>query len=311
MSRSDVLDRPIRSELSIPGIDRRKIERGIASDADAIFLDLEDSVPPSQKPSARDLVGEVLRSLDWGRIPKAVRVNAVSTPWCFRDLIAVATAGVDKVVLPKVQSQGDVAFADRLLAQIERESGRGTPIAIEVQIEDASGFAAIDRIAQASGRITELTFGQGDFAAATGMPAVDIGVDDEWDRAVPGDRWLYPRQRIVFAARAAGVRALNGPYAAYRDLEGFRRYCTMSRALGFAGVWCIHPDQIAVANEEFAPTAEEVARAQRTIDALDSAWRAGSGAISRDSVMIDEASIRMARSVLSLAERLKTNADGS
>jgi citrate lyase beta subunit len=306
MTLNELRDRPIRSELSIPAADRRKIAKGIAGEADAVFLDLEDSVPPNQKSAAREVVVDAIQTLDWGRLPKAVRVNAVSTSWCFRDLIAVAGSGVDKIVLPKVQSAGDITFADRLLNQVEREIGRADPIAIEAQIEDASGLAAIELIAGASSRITELTFGQGDFAAATGMPAVDIGVGDEWDQAVEGDRWLYPRQRIVFAARAAGLRALNGPYAAFRDGNGFRAYCRMSRSLGFAGVWCIHPDQIAIANELFAPTPAEISRARATIDALEAAWQCGSGVVSRDAVMIDEATIRIARSVLAAAEKYRS-----
>jgi citrate lyase beta subunit len=298
---------PIRSELSVPGNDLRKIEKALTLDADAIFLDLEDSVAPNRKEAARAVVGEALSHFDWGRLPRAVRVNGIGTRWCYADLIAVvegAGHSVDKVVVPKVRSVGDIAFVDRLLSQLEQQIGRSEPIRIEVQIEDAIGLIAVREIAQASARVTELTFGQGDFAAATGMPAAGIGVADQWDAAVNGDRWLFPRQTIVFAAKAASVRAVNGPYAAFRDHQGFRDYCRMSRAIGFAGVWCIHPDQIVIANETFAPTADEIEQAKATIAALDEGWSDSRGAVSHESVMVDEASVRMARSILDAASQI-------
>ena len=296
-----------RSELSVPGNDLRKIEKALSLDVDAIFLDLEDSVAPNQKDTARAVVGEALSRFEWGRLPRAVRVNGIGTRWCYADLIAViagADHSVDKVVVPKVRSAGDIAFIDRLLSQLEQQIGRSEPIRIEVQIEDAAGLMAIREIAQASGRISELTFGQGDFAAATGMPAAGIGVADQWDAAAKGDRWLFPRQTIVFAAKAVGLRAVNGPYAAFQDHQGFLDYCRMSRAIGFAGVWCIHPDQIEIANETFAPTPDEVEQAKATVAALDEGWSDSRGAVSHDSVMIDEASVRMARSILDAASQI-------
>jgi citrate lyase beta subunit len=307
MSQSDSMFQPIRSELSVPGGDLRKIRKALASDADAVFLDLEDSVASGQKDEVRNTVIEALTLLDWGRLQRAVRINAVTTRWCYQDLVQIveqAGSELAKVIVPKVSSPGDIHFIDRLLAQLEQHSGRADPIRIEAQIEDAAGLLAIREIAADSARITELTFGQGDFVAAVGMPAADIGVADEWDNVVKGDRWLLPRQMIVFAARSAGIHALNGPYAAYQQGEGFREYCLMSRALGFDGVWCIHPDQIAIANEVFSPTPGEIARARATVEALEGAWASGQGAASRDSVMIDEASLRMARAVLATAERV-------
>jgi citrate lyase beta subunit len=307
MSELPVSFGPIRSELSVPGNDLRRIEKALSLDADAIFLDLEDSVAPDRKESARAVVGEALSRFDWGRLPRAVRVNGIGTRWCYADLIAVvegAEHSVDKVVVPKVRSAGDIAFIDRMLSQLEQQMGRSELIRIEVQIEDAAGLMAVREIAHASARITELTFGQGDFAAATGMPAAGIGVPDQWDAAAIGDRWLFPRQTIVFAAKAAGLRAVNGPYAAFRDQQGFLDYCRMSRAIGFAGVWCIHPDQIAIANETFAPTVYEIEQATATIAALDEGWSDSRGAVSHESLMVDEASVRMARSILDAASRI-------
>jgi citrate lyase subunit beta/citryl-CoA lyase len=294
---------PIRSELSVPGGDLRKIEKALSLDADAIFLDLEDSVGFDQKDAARATVIEALTDLSWGRLQKAVRVNGLVTPWHEPDLAEVvrsAGSTLGKIVVPKVTSVEDIArVADRLSA-LEQEIGRVQPIRIEIQIEDAAGLMAIREIVASSERISEVTFGQGDFAAATRMPAADIGVTDEWDRVVNGDRWLFPRQTIVFAARSKGLNALNGPYAAYKDGDGFRAYCRMSRALGFDGVWCIHPNQVPIANEEFIPNEADIARAEATIAALDAG---GTGAVGRDAVMIDAASVRMARSVLAIVAR--------
>ncbi|HEX3301362.1 MAG TPA: CoA ester lyase [Thermomicrobiales bacterium] len=317
MSQSDAMIQPIRSELSVPGGDLRKVQKALASDADAVFLDLEDSVAPGQKDAARQVVIDMLTSLEWGLLEPAVRINGISTPWCYWDLIQIveqAGSHLAKVVVPKVRSAGDIHFVDRLLNQLEQRIGRTDPIRIEAQIEDAAGLMSIREIATASERISELTFGQGDFAASVGMPAADIGVADEWDNVVEGDRWLLARQTIVFAARAAGIRALNGPYAAYQSGEEFRGYCLMSRALGFDGVWCIHPNQIAIANEVFSPSEQEITRARATIEAMEDAWTSGQGAASRDSVMIDEASLRMARSVLATAELIEqrqTKTDGA
>ena len=299
---------PIRSELSVPGGDRRKIEKALRLDADAIFLDLEDSVAPDLKDAARATAVDALATLDWGRLPKAVRINGLATPWFERDLDEVVRAAgltMSKIVVPKVTSPADLSRVAGRMSEIEHEIGRSDQIRLEIQIEDAAGLMAIREIVASSDRISEITFGQGDFAASTRMPAADIGVTDEWDGAVEGDRWLFPRQTIVFAARSQGLRALNGPYAAYRDEDGFRVYCRMSRALGFDGVWCIHPDQIQIANEVFTPSPAEIARAEATIDALGAGRVGGQGAVGREAVMIDEASVRLARSVLSTVGRIR------
>ncbi|HQY31615.1 MAG TPA: aldolase/citrate lyase family protein, partial [Thermomicrobiales bacterium] len=243
MQRTDPIIKPVRSELSVPASDPRKIARGLASAADALFLDLEDSVAPAQKEVARDAVITALADPGWGERDRTCRINPVSTALCYRDIIAlVEYAGewLDRLVVPKVQTPADVHFVDRLLTQLEIGTGRSQrPVRLEIQIEDPVGLREIHAIAASSSRIDLLTFGQGDFAAAAGMPAVDIGLADEWDAAINGDRWLLPRQTIIFAAAAAGQRALNGSYADFRDHSGFRAYCRMSRALGFAGTWCI------------------------------------------------------------------------
>jgi citrate lyase subunit beta/citryl-CoA lyase len=236
-----------------------------------------------------------------------VRINDLRTPWCYRDLIEIvdsARSALNRIVVPKVRSTGDLAFVDRLLTQLEIEYELETPIAIEAQIEDPEGLLAVAEIAKCSPRLKLLTFGQGDFAAAAGMPAREIGVRDEWDDAATGDRWQLPRQMIVLAAAAAGIQALNGPYAAFRDADGFHSYCGMSRSLGFAGVWCIHPEQIEIANEVFSPTTAEIERAQHVVEAGMRQGEIGHGAFDGEGVMRDEATLRMARRTLAIAEAL-------
>ena len=294
----------IRSELSVPASDQRKIMRGLGSEADGLFLDLEDSVAPDRKHDARLLAIEAVRDGDWRGRARCVRINQTGSQWCHHDIIDLYEASnglIDRLVVPKVQSSGDIGFIDRLLSGLEREAQNDRAVTLEIQIEDPVGLHAIDDILAASGRISVVTFGHGDFAAASGMPAVDIGVDDEWDVAVRGDRWLGARQQIVFGAVRHGIQALNGSYANFRDHDGFRRYARMSRALGFAGVWCIHPDQIAIAHDVFTPSAEEIDRAQGIVAAMAAHREQGAGTFAADETMIDEASIRMARQVLAAA----------
>ena len=305
MDNTNTPIRPNRSQLSIPATDQRKIDKALSSAADALFLDLEDSVAASAKNEARQNVIAAMRDGDWGNRDLAYRINPIASPWMEADITEVMiNAGdrVDRIVVPKVQNAEDVDRVVGLLERLEGNWTRSRPVQLEVQIEDPIGLFNLEAIASSSPRIAFLTFGQGDFAAAAGMPAVDIGVIDEWDIAVPGDRWLHPRQQIVFAAVRHGIRALNGSYANFRDHDGFRAYARMSRALGFAGTWCIHPDQIAIANDVFSPSETEVARAQAIVDEMDAARAAGSAAVGQRGVMLDEASVRMARQILANAE---------
>jgi citrate lyase subunit beta/citryl-CoA lyase len=251
-------------------------------------------------------VARAFRDLDWGGKPRVCRVNDVRSPDCWRDLTEVlAAAGglVDAIIVPKVESDGDLAFVDRLLGQIEPGLGRAVgSIALEAQIETAMGLVNCEVIARATPRLTSLVFGPGDYAASLGMPVDAIGVPNEWDRRYPGARFGYAMSRIVTAARAAGIRAIDGPYADFRDDDGLRASCWTSRALGFDGKWCIHPGQIAIVNEAFTPSAAEIERAASVVRAYDAALKSGSGAARTGSgTMIDAASLRMARATLAAA----------
>lgn len=289
-----------RSELAVPGSNRRMIEKAAGSGADVVFLDLEDAVAPGEKAAARSTVASGLREVDWRGLRVAVRVNALDTPFFYRDLIDVveaAGAAISLIVVPKVNRPEDIYVVETLLSQLEASLGLSR-IGIEAQIETAEGLINCERIAAASDRVEALTFGPGDFAASAGMPAAQIGMPDVWDERYPGHRWHYAMSRIVVAARAAGVRAIDGPFADFRDPEGLRRSCQMARALGFDGKWCIHPAQIAVVNEVFTPSEAEIAWARRVMTEYEAASQRGAGAVAIDGKMIDGASIRMAKRTL-------------
>src|ERR671912_267929 len=294
----------IRSLLAVPATRRKMAEKALASDADGVFLDLEDAVAPDDKASARGDVIRALQELDWHGRPRLYRANALDTPYFYRDLIEVVEQAGDSlgaVIIPKVNRPEDLHVVSTLLSQLELamdlEKGR---IKVEAQIESAEGLANVDSIARATGRLTALHFGPGDFAASISMPQTSIGVMDEWDEAYPGHRFHYAMQRIVVAARAADLRVLDGPVADYSDEEGLRRSCLIARSLGFDGKWCIHPAQIGIVNEVFSPTDREVEWAKKVVAAYEEANAEGSGSVSVDGQMVDAASIRMARTTLDL-----------
>ena len=294
-----------RSVLAVPASNLGMAEKALASQADAVFLDLEDAVAPDEKAEARGKIVQALQELDWGDRPTLYRSNALDTPYFYRDVIEVVEeAGdrLDSILIPKVQRPEDLHVAATLLYQTELSAGlEPGKIKIEGQIESARGLVSVDGIASATGRLVALPFGPGDFAASVRMPQTSIGVMDEWDEVYPGHRFHYAMQRIVVAARAADLRAVDGPVADYRDEDGLRKSCLLARSLGFDGKWCIHPAQIETVNEVFQPTEEETEWAKKVLKAYEEASAAGRGAITLDGQMIDAASIRMARNTLDQA----------
>jgi citrate lyase subunit beta/citryl-CoA lyase len=264
--------------------------------ADMVFIDLEDSVIPSEKTDqTRTRVAATLAAGDWMAQTRGVRVNDVTTPWCYRDIVGiVSSAGesLDVIVLPKASGADHVTFVHHLLTEVEAEFGLEKRIGIEVQIEDPNGVEHLPEIADASDRIEALIFGPGDYAAAVGISAPFVGaIVSEY----PGDQWHYVLSRLVVTARARGLQAIDGPYAAVHDLAGFRVSATRSRALGCDGKWVIHPGQIEVANEVYSPTQAEFDQAEDLLEAFEAA-RTGErrGATLIDGVMVDEASRKLA-----------------
>jgi citrate lyase beta subunit len=294
-----------RSLLSVPASNQKLVEKALSSEADAVLLDLEDAVAPDKKAEARGDVVRAIKEMDWRDRPTTYRTNALDTPFFYRDLIEVvegAGESLDAVLIPKVNKPQDLHVVATLLAQLELATGlEEGKIELEAQIESAEGLTNIDSIARATPRLAALHFGSGDFAASLRMPQSSIGTMDEWDEAYPGHRFHYAMQRIVVAARTAGLRAVDGPVADYRDEEGLRKSCLLSRSLGFDGRWCIHPAQIEIVNEVFSPTKKELEWAKKVVAAYEEANAAGSGAVSVEGQMVDAASIRMARNILDLA----------
>jgi citrate lyase subunit beta / citryl-CoA lyase len=282
------------------------IEKAASLPADLVLLDLEDAVVPDLKVEARQGVIHALTELTWGDRPPAYRCNGLDTPYFYRDIIDIVEAAgsaVGTIVVPKVNRAEDLIVVDTLLHGIELSLGLTLgSIKLHALIESAQGLINVERIALATPRLEALVFGPGDYAASIGMPMESIGVMDAWDEAYPGHRLHYAMQRIVVAARAAGLRAIDGPVANYRDREGHRRSCTIARSLGFDGKWCIHPDQLAATNEIFSPTERELSWARRVIQAYEEAVAAGRGAVSIDGTMIDVASIRLAEATIDAAQ---------
>ena len=293
-----------RSELAVPASNWRMIEKASTSDADLAFLDLEDSVAPDAKPDARKNVIRAFTELDWFSKPRVFRMNALDTPFFYRDLIEVVEScpnSVDMILVPKVNRPEDVYTIDTLLTQIEAYAGCATPIGLEVLIETAEGLINCESIVRASPRVESIVFGPGDYTASLRIPATSIGTPDEWDAAYPGHRFHYPMHRILVAGRAAGIRVIDGPFADFRNLDGFRASCLLARSLGFDGKMCIHPAQVPIANEVFSPSEQEIAWASRVVDAYITATGEGQGAIQIDGKMVDVASIRMAETTMARA----------
>ena len=294
-----------RSELSTPASSEKMMTKAAASDADLVFLDLEDSVAPSEKERARGLAVEALRTLDFGRKTRGVRVNGPETMWAYEDTITVVEGAGDRIdvlIVPKVKAPRDVWFFDTLLSQLERKLGLRHRIGIEILIEEVEALACVEELARCSPRLEALILGVGDLSASQGMKLGQIGDTDE---SYPGDIWHFARARMVVAARAAGIDAIDGPYANFRNAEGYLREAARAAALGFVGKWAIHPSQNELANRVFSPSDEEIATARKVIDEVRRAEAEGRGsAASGGGIMIDAATARIYQVIVDRAQQL-------
>ena len=266
---------------------------------DQVFLDLEDSVAPLAKDTARKNVIAALTEGGYGTRIRTVRVNDWTTVWTYRDVIDVveqAGTDLDCIMLPKVQDASHVAALDLLLTQVEKATGlEAGRIGIEAQIENALGLVNVDAIAAASPRVESVIFGPADFMASINMRSLVVG-EQPPDYDV-GDAYHYILMRILMAARAHDRQAIDGPYLQIRDVEGFRRVAGRSAALGFDGKWVLHPDQVEAANEAFSPRQDDYDHAELILDAYQywtSAAGGARGAAMLGDEMIDEASRKMA-----------------
>ena len=290
-----------RSELALPACNDHMFAKALSCGADLVFLDLEDAVPAGIKEESRAKAITALTELDWGRTARAVRINGLDTPWCHDDVIDVVTnAGnqLDTIVIPKARTARDVWWVDVLLTQLEAKLGLGKHIRLEVLIEEVEGLANAEEIAVASPRLDALILGVGDFSLSQGA-RVDTNFVPLGD--YPGDFWHYARNKIMVAARIAGIDAIDAPYPDFKDLTGYERDARRASLIGYTGKWAIHPDQVPVANAVYSPTPEEIALAERNMAAYREAEAQGRGAVGVDGVLVDAAHVKMAQETLARA----------
>ncbi|MFN5998751.1 MAG: HpcH/HpaI aldolase/citrate lyase family protein [Paracoccaceae bacterium] len=308
-----------RSELAVPGSAPQMFEKAAASDADVIFLDLEDAVAPDDKAQARKNIIKALNEIDWGKKTMSVRINGLDTHFMYRDVVdVVEQAGerLDLIMIPKVGTAADVYAVDMMVTQIEDAKGYKKRIGFEHIIETALGMQNVTEIAGASKRNESLHFGVADYAASTRARTTIIGgVNPDYSvltdkledgsRAVHwGDMWHYALARMVVAARANGLRPVDGPFGDFSDPDGYRAAAKRAAVLGCEGKWAIHPSQIALANEVMSPSEAEVTRANRILEAMAQAAAEGKGAVSLDGRLIDYASIRQAEVLVQKARQI-------
>jgi len=263
------------------------LDKARALPADEIVIDLEDSVPAGAKDEARATVVAALGAGEWQAATIGVRINALDTSWCLRDVIDLLEGGGERLsclVVPKVERAGDVELLTRLVEMVAP-----TEVGFELLIETAAGLRNVNEIAAAGPRVEALIVGYADLAASLGRP--------------PGDDWDWVLNAVLVAARAAGVQAIDGPYFDVKDSEGARARAAHARDLGYDGKWALHPGQLAPLNEVFSPTQEEVARATAVVEELERAAASdGRGAVLLDGEMIDEAMRKQAVVVLARAQ---------
>ena len=308
-----------RSELAVPGSNPRFIEKAAAGDADVVFLDLEDAVAPSDKEQARKNIIEALNDLDWSGKTVSVRINGLDTHYMYRDVVDVveqAGANLDLIMIPKAGTASDIYAIDMLVTQIEQAKCYSKRIGFEMIIETSLGMANINEIAAASPRNESLHFGVADYAASTkarttqiGGPNADYGVltdaNGDGNRQYHwGDMWHYAIARMVVAARANGLRPIDGPFGDFSDANGYAAQANRSAVLGCEGKWAIHPSQVAQGNTLFSPSDKEVAMAKRILEAMEQAQKDGQGAVALDGRLIDIASIKQAEVLIKKAEEI-------
>jgi malyl-CoA/(S)-citramalyl-CoA lyase len=307
-----------RSELAVPGSQPKFFEKAAASDVDVIFLDLEDAVAPDEKEQARRNVIEALNDIDWRGRTMSVRINGLDTHYMYRDVVDVveqAGAKLDLIMIPKVGTASDIYAVDMLVTQVEAAKGYDKRIGFELIVETALGMQNVHAIAAASKRNESLHFGVADYAASTKAKTTNIGgpnpnyhvltdPDEAGNREVHwGDMWHYAISRMVVAARANGLRPIDGPFGDFSDPDGFTN---RAATLGCEGKWAIHPSQIDLANEVFTPTEKEMTQARRILEAMGEAQKAGKGAVTLDGRLIDAASIKQAEVMVKKAELISS-----
>ena len=300
-----------RTYLAVPAHRARLVQNAAASAADAVFMDLEDAVPPAEKAAALEAAAIALGEHDWGRKAVAVRLNAIDSATIQQEIRRLGgLARLDAFIIPKAETVADVATIARWIT--EAAATRDAPVEMELLIETARGLVNVETLAVADPLVTALHLGVGDFAASIGARSAEIGASPsgyrhvgstaDGHRETPLDLFAYPMMRLLVAARAFGLRAIDGPCGAFRDPIVTAATAAKAAAMGFDGKQVIHPSQIEATRNAFVPSDEEIAYAERALAALEEAERNGQGAVTVDGKMVDYANIRMIRRLMSFRE---------
>jgi|TARA_B110000238_G_C16108483_1_gene431588 malyl-CoA/(S)-citramalyl-CoA lyase len=301
------VSRPNRCQLFGPGSRVALFEKMASSAADVMNLDLEDSVAPSDKDTARENVIQATHDVDWGTKTLSVRINGLDTPYWYRDVVDLlerASNRLDQIMIPKVSCAADVYAVDALVTAIETAKGRTKPINFEVIIESAAGITHVEEIAASSPRLVAMSLGAADFAASMGMQTTGIGGTQDNYYMLQGetkhwsDPWHWAQATIVAACRTHGVLPVDGPFGDFSDDAGFRAQARRSAILGMVGKWAIHPKQIALSNEVFTPSKAAFAEASEILEAMKLAKANGEGATVYKGRLVDIASIKQAEVIV-------------
>jgi len=297
-----------RTYLAAPAHRARLVQNAAASAADAVFLDLEDAVPPAEKAAALEAAATALATHDWGSKTVAVRLNAIDSPSIQEEIGRLGgIRRLDAFIIPKAEAVADVAKISDWIT--EATGSRDAPVEMELLIETARGLINVEALAAADPLVTALHLGVGDFAASIGARGSDVGISPSGYRhvgsaadghpEVPLDLFAYPMMRLLVAARAFGLRAIDGPCGAFRDTVATAASARKAAAMGYDGKQTIHPSQIEATRDAFIPSEAELASAERMLAAFEEAERNGQGAVNVDGKMVDYANIRMIRRLMS------------
>ena len=307
------ISRPNRCQLFGPGSRTSLFPKMAASAADVINLDLEDSVAPSDKDQARKNIIAATHDVDWGGKTLSVRINALDTPYWYKDVVDLleqASDQLDQIMIPKVGCAADVYAVDALVTAIETAKSRSKPINLEVIIESAAGISHVEEIASSSQRLVAISLGAADFAASMGMQTTGIGGTQEnyymlnEGQKYWSDPWHWAQVAIVAACRSNGLLPVDGPFGDFSDEEGFRAQARRSATLGMVGKWAIHPKQISLSNEIFTPSKAAVDEAREILGAMELAKSNGEGATVYKGRLVDMASIKQAEVIVQQFEMI-------
>jgi citrate lyase subunit beta / citryl-CoA lyase len=282
-----------RTLLFTPGGNEKILGKGLGLEVDGLILDLEDSVSPDKKETARKAVAEALKTADFGRKEKVVRINALSSGYGAEDLETVLPAGPDTLLVPKVDRAEDIQEYDRRMAEIEAREGFPVGgIGLIALIESAWGIVNIESIALATPRMTGLLFGAADFTRDThGLITADR------------QELMFPLMRILLAARIAGIDALDTPFFDIKDPAGLERHSLQAKAMGYDGKALIHPGQVEIVKRVFTPSEQELVQARRIIETFEKARQEGKGAVQLDGKLVENVHVAMAERLLNIARQ--------